>query len=202
LVQEEGVIMQFVAEIAGLSTFMAMHNVRTYLEVGAYSGGLVAHLHAKFRFDKVAAVSLEPIPYLDHPKHKDIQVFVGSSRSQEYIEWRTALGHFDLVFIDGDHSYRGCLGDYHVELEQSHTFLAFHDIFSMWTLEEKTRRARAKGAALFQDVEYNYWSDKLINGKSPLRFPGEIRRLKKAVVRRFARAEQPPSLCGRQRRRS
>ena len=154
-----------------------MNHVRTYLEVGAYSGGLVAHLHAKFRFDKVAAVSLEPIPYLDHPKHKDIQIFVGSSLSPEYVEWRTALGHFDLVFIDGDHSYHGCLGDYHIELEQSHTFLAFHDIFSMWTLEEKTRRARAKGAALFQGV--GYWSDKLINGKQPLRFPGEARRVSK-----------------------
>jgi hypothetical protein len=115
---------------------------------------------------------------------------VGSSLSQEYVQWRTALGHFDLVFIDGDHSYNGCLGDYQIELEQSHTFLAFHDIFSMWTSEEKTRRSHAKGGAtLFQDV--GYWADKLIIGKQPLRFPGKTKRDSKFIRRPACERRRP-----------
>jgi len=33
-----------------------------------------------------------------------------------------------MVLIDGDHSYEGCLKDYHLELEMPHRFIAFHDV--------------------------------------------------------------------------
>jgi len=124
-------VMQYASELAHYANFIGENNISSYLEMGANSGKLVAWLHDNFHFSKVAAVSLNQMRSIDqHSQQKEIQTFVGNSTSQEYKRWRRSIGHFDLVLIDGDHSYEGCLEDYLFEKTQSHTFLAFHDTMS------------------------------------------------------------------------
>ena len=125
-------VMQFKSEIAHFAHFMQANNITKYLEIGANSGALITWLHSYIGFRKVAAVSLDPIRALQNQNNtrgrKKIRSFIGSTRSQEYKKWRKSMGHFDMVFIDGDHTYEGCLKDYLFEKTQSHTFLAFHDV--------------------------------------------------------------------------
>eukprot|EP00232_Nephroselmis_pyriformis_P007759 CAMPEP_0182882404 /NCGR_PEP_ID=MMETSP0034_2-20130328/17761_1 /TAXON_ID=156128 /ORGANISM="Nephroselmis pyriformis, Strain CCMP717" /LENGTH=101 /DNA_ID=CAMNT_0025015501 /DNA_START=542 /DNA_END=845 /DNA_ORIENTATION=- len=89
-----------------------MNDVSSYLEMGANSGRLVSWLHDNFSFQKCGAVSLAPMKYV-HDHNKKVA---------------SEFGHIDMVLIDGDHSYEGCLKDYHLELEMPHRFIAFHDV--------------------------------------------------------------------------
>ena len=62
-------------------------------------------------------------------------MFRGDSGSAEFEAWRESLGHIDLVFIDGNHTYAGVKRDFAINRKYPHRFLAFHDITgaNRWT---------------------------------------------------------------------
>jgi len=118
-------------ELVLLCEWIERKEIRSYLEIGFYRGGLLSTLQALFQFERVAgcdeglvqkrkklAVSLPPAAKICWAK----------SESPEYRRFRHAMGKMDLVFIDGDHSYGGVRQDYEREKRQPHRFLAFHDI--------------------------------------------------------------------------
>ena len=123
-------ILQNREELIGLCEFIEETNVRSYLEVGAWTGRLVSALHRVFDFDLVATaddgyarrfgfeITLPP----------GARYFEGDSASDAYRAWRAALGPVDLVLIDANHGYRGVARDFAINRAFPHRYLAFHDI--------------------------------------------------------------------------
>jgi hypothetical protein len=126
----EDAILQNREEVLGLCDFIAAEGVRSYLEIGVWTGRLAAALHRLFAFDLVAAC--------DHGWAEQCglairlpagaRVFRGDSDSAAYLRWRAALGPVDLVFIDANHGYRAVRRDFEINRRFPHRFLAFHDI--------------------------------------------------------------------------
>jgi hypothetical protein len=126
----EDCILQNREELIGLCEFIADNEVRSYLEIGVWTGRLVAALHRLFRFDLVAAcdhgwaercglaIRLPP----------EARVFRGDSASDAYRAWRAALGPVDLVLIDANHAYHAVRRDFEINRAFPHRFLALHDI--------------------------------------------------------------------------
>ncbi|MFH1808169.1 MAG: class I SAM-dependent methyltransferase [Pseudomonadota bacterium] len=126
----DDVILQNRRELVALCQFIEQQQLRSYLEIGAWTGRLASALHTVFRFDQVAVCDDGYARRFGLELHlpSEATLFVGSSRSPEYLSWRRDLGHIDLVFIDADHSEAGVRADFERERAMPHRFLAFHDI--------------------------------------------------------------------------
>jgi len=123
-------ILQNREELLGLCEFIEAHQVRSYLEVGAWTGRLASVLHRLFHFDRVAACDDGWARRFGLDLHlpPDAAFFQGSSRSEQYRQWRADLGPIDLVLIDADHHYAGVKRDFEINRAFPHRFLALHDI--------------------------------------------------------------------------
>ena len=123
-------ILQDREELIALCEFMQAHRVRSYLEIGLWTGRLLSVLDRLFE--------LEPLAGCDHGWAAELglpirvppraRVFWGDSESPAYRLWREQLGPIDLVLIDANHSYRGVRRDFEINRAFPHRFLAFHDI--------------------------------------------------------------------------
>jgi predicted O-methyltransferase YrrM len=125
------------SEFTALCAYLRAHKRNaTYLEIGAASGGTCRFLSNMVGFGEVyliddgqhahagyQAENLQHVPRL----HR----FVGNSHSAAAADFlRTHLnGPLDVVFIDGDHSYRGAWQDAQLARRFSRpgTLWAFHD---------------------------------------------------------------------------
>jgi len=124
-------VWQLRQELEKLCVWMLRKNIRSYLELGFYRGGLLSVLHENFRFERVAgcdAGSIQKERGLSMSLPKEAKICWASTESPEYRRFRHAMGKVDLVFIDADHSYGSVRADYEREKKQPHRFLAFHDI--------------------------------------------------------------------------
>lgn len=135
LFQETGIpkqdcILQNREELIGFCEFLERERVRSYLEIGAWTGKMVTVLHRLFQFEKVAVADIGWTSSIGLPFEvpPETELFLGNSHSQQYRDWRESLGHIDLVMIDGDHSYKGVRLDFEINKLFPHRFLAFHDI--------------------------------------------------------------------------
>lgn len=122
-------------EFAGLIEFLMDKDVSNYLEIGAASGGCT------FLMDKF--LDLENIYIIDDNNHhrsvvrgevlKDVgyEEWIGNSHDKEAIAEVGDSGHiFDLVMIDGDHSYQGVKMDTldYMPYVREGGYVVFHDI--------------------------------------------------------------------------
>ena len=134
-------------ELIGLSELIEEQRVRSYLEIGVWTGRTLSALHGIFRFDLVAAcdhgwarrfglpVSLPP----------ETRLFAGDSESDAYLAWRAGLGPVDLVLIDANHAYHAVRRDLERNTAFPGRFLALHDITGY-------RRATTGVARLWREV--------------------------------------------------
>ena len=135
LYDETGVPLQDVTlqcreELIGLCEFIDRNAIRSYLEIGVWTGRLTTVLNEIFNFDLVAGCDLgfaESLG-LDIRLPFGTKFFHGDSHSDAFVAWRHDLGHIDLVMIDGDHSYGSVSLDWAINRAFSHRFIAFHDI--------------------------------------------------------------------------
>jgi len=133
----EDCILQNREEVISFAEFIEANNIKSYLEVGVWTGRLVTALHSVFDFERVAAADQGWAETKGFNIHlpKETSVFRGNSDSAEYKSWRKALGHIDLVLIDANHSYAAVKQDFEINRQYPHRFLAFHDITgaNRWT---------------------------------------------------------------------
>lgn len=124
-------ILQDRRELVALCAFLEAHRVRSYLEIGCWTGRLVTALHGLFRFDLVAACDDGwPQRRLGLPRAlpEGCRFIQAHSRSAVFKGWRAALGHVDLVLIDADHGEEAVRADVALQRASPHRFLALHDI--------------------------------------------------------------------------
>lgn len=123
-------ILQNREELILLCELMHEHDVRSFLEIGIWTGRLTSALHRIFAFERLAAcdhgyaeqlglrISLPP----------EASFLRADSDSEAFVAWRAALGHVDMVFIDANHHYGAVKRDFEINRRFSHRFLVFHDI--------------------------------------------------------------------------
>ena len=123
------VMLQQRQELAALCAFMVEHNVKSYLEIGFWTGQLTAFLREHTTIETVYGADLLLATHDGnrlHLPHGSV-VFVGSSTSEAFKAWRDTLGHVDFVMIDGDHSYEGCREDWLIAQTFPSHYVGFHD---------------------------------------------------------------------------
>jgi hypothetical protein len=126
----EDCILQNREELIALCEMIERKRVRSYLEIGIWTGRLLSALHRLFRFDLVAACDHRFAAHLGLTISvpPETRAFWGDSGSEEFRQFRRELGSVDLVLIDADHSHRGVWQDFVINRAFPHRFLAFHDI--------------------------------------------------------------------------
>lgn len=123
-------ILQNRAEVVALCELIEREHIRSYLEIGIWTGRLLSTLHELFDFETVAACDQGWAERCGFEIHlpSDALFFRGDSHSEGYRRWREQLGSVDLVFIDANHSRRAVELDFEINREFPYRFLAFHDI--------------------------------------------------------------------------
>jgi len=122
-------VLQNRAELIALCEWIEQTGIRSYLEIGVWTGRLTSLLEQLFAFDLLYTCDWG-VAEQWHAIHlpEKAQSFWGSSHSIEYMAWRNTLGHIDLIMIDGDHSYEGVKQDFLINTRYPHKYIAFHDI--------------------------------------------------------------------------
>ena len=92
------------------------------LVIGSKHGGLESAI--KRRLPDVTTVAIDIAPQADNSQ----VLIVGSSTDPEVQRKAREAGPFDVVFIDGDHSYAGAKADWEFALSLRPPLIAFHDI--------------------------------------------------------------------------
>lgn len=117
-------------EVIALAELIERAGVRSYLEIGVWTGRLLSALHRIFAFDMVAACDHGWAEELGLPIRlpPDARFFRGDSQSTGFEAFRADLGHVDLVLIDANHSRRAVQADFELNRRFPNRFLALHDI--------------------------------------------------------------------------
>ncbi len=123
-------ILQNREELIALCELIEAHRIRSYLEIGTWTGRLISALHRLFGFEVVAACDHGWAAELGLGQHlpPETLFFAGESGSSAFARWRHELGPIDLVMIDANHSLRAVRRDFALNRAQPFRFLAFHDI--------------------------------------------------------------------------
>ncbi len=136
-------ILQTRGELIAFCEWIEQNDIRSYLEIGIWTGRLFLLLNRLFQFDKAAACDVGFSQLLGLPLHLECRsypFFLGDSHSPEYGEWLARQGAFDLILIDGDHSYPGILADFEMNRGSASRFVAFHDITGARHMTEGVKR--------------------------------------------------------------
>lgn len=124
------------------------------LVIGSKHGGLEHALRS--RIDGLQIVSIDIKPQADNTQNPMI---VGSSAAELVQERARVLGPFDVVFIDGDHSYKGVKIDWQFAQSLNPRIIAFHDIAEVI----KHRREGCEVDRLWAEIKQTHvTSEKLV----------------------------------------
>jgi Methyltransferase domain len=112
---------------------VSRHGVRRYLEIGVRHGGsftaTVEYLSRVGDLEEAVAVDISPVPALlpyplDQPS---VRLMQADTLTERFAAWAHSRPAFDLVFIDGLHSYEGCRHDFET-MRVNARMIALHDI--------------------------------------------------------------------------
>lgn len=124
-------------EMAALLTFLTRRlkpEGYTYLEVGSASGGFIRAIYERIPFK--SGVMIDNGDYMFEHQAPNIAAFRGlvtrhtldshGEQAKEAIYGKK----FDVIFVDGDHSYEGVKADIDLVMPHAHrdTLIIFHDI--------------------------------------------------------------------------
>ena len=167
-------IWQYPNQFAKYLSVIRRLNIHSYIEIGCRWGGTfiltVEYLQRFGLLTRGPAVAVDIIesPVLEYTReHSDAGVFaMADSHSAGFAEW-VQDKHFDLVFIDGDHSYEGVKADFEV-MEKHGSVFVFHDITNVvvpgvarfWMELKAMRGGRFEFVEIldqYEDVQQGRW---------------------------------------------
>lgn len=99
--------LQIRAEVEALADWIEANKIKSYLELGVWTGKLISSLEGAFKFEKLAACDTKAatVYNFDVNLPEKTNFFHGNCLSPIFLNWRHKLGPVDLVFIDVDHTY-------------------------------------------------------------------------------------------------
>lgn len=123
-------ILQNREELIELCRLIDALGVRSYLELGAWTGRLVRALHRLFDFQLVAVCDDGWARHHGLPLElpPGALLFEGDAGSEAFARWRRDLGPVDLVLIDADHHYHAVQRDFELNRALGARLIALHDI--------------------------------------------------------------------------
>jgi cephalosporin hydroxylase len=162
-------IWQYPNQFSKYLLFLQNYQITSYLEIGCRWGGSFIFTNEYLKhFNTIRSVAID---YIDSPvkeycqQNKETTFLQVNTRDQEFKDF-IKQNNFDLVFIDGDHTYLGVKYDFETCQSAARIFV-FHDIVNMhcqgvvnfWNdLKEKE-----KGNFLFFEFTEQY--EEVINRK-------------------------------------
>ena len=124
-------IWQYPNQFASYLLFIQQFKINSYLEIGCRWGGTfiltTEYLKKINTLNNSVAVDIIESPIQEYCKNNDYSDFwLCDSKSNEFKK-KIENKFFDIIFIDGDHSYLGVSTDYETCKNNSNIFV-FHDI--------------------------------------------------------------------------
>lgn len=133
--------MQKPEEIMDLVFYCKQHEldkkfkIKSFLEIGYSAGINNTFLNKFFNFENNVAVDIvdntpNPRTFFNNLRFKNFTLICGDSTKETTIERVKKLGTYDLIFIDGGHTYDIVTNDYinYSKVLSSNGVIAFHDI--------------------------------------------------------------------------
>jgi predicted O-methyltransferase YrrM len=162
-------VLQHEGELAAFIELLRQHRVTRYLEIGAKFGGSLWRIGRALRVgSRVVAVdlpggtdewaaseqSLTACVTALRDIGQDARVVWGDSADEEMVRAVRALGPFDAVFIDGNHTLSGIRRDWANYGPLARRIVAFHDI--AWRNEPQDRGYRIDAPAFWAELKPHF----------------------------------------------
>jgi len=126
-------IWQYPNQFSKYLCLLKTQNIKSYIEIGCRWGGTFVltneYLKMFNSMDKSVAIDIIDSPVLNYCMlNNETQFIKINSQSNEFKNYMNN-NYFDLIFIDGDHSYDGVKNDYE-NTKNSGKIFVFHDIIN------------------------------------------------------------------------
>ena len=126
-------IWQYPIQFSKYLCLLREQNINSYIEIGCRWGGTFVltneYLKKYNSINKSVAIDIIDSPVVDYCiSNNETQFIKINSQSKEFINYINS-NYFDLIFIDGDHSYNGVKNDYEISKNSGKIFV-FHDIIN------------------------------------------------------------------------